>query len=135
MTIASLSDSEEEKLALTSQSATPQPVGTWSEKPYLRQYDQTPDETHQPATSGTTAPVQASTPPLQLDNGRQKEVRFDKSLKKDPSKGLNAPFCFDILVQLANILAHMTLYELLRLSKETREAFRDALTGSKTFLT
>jgi len=56
-------------------------------------------------------------------------------LKKDPPKGLNAPFRFDILAQLANIPARMTLYELLRLSKETREVLRDALADSKIFLT
>ena len=35
--IASLSDSEEEKLVLAAQPVTPQEVGTRSEKPYLRQ--------------------------------------------------------------------------------------------------
>ena len=36
VTIASLSDSEEEKLALMTQPATSQPVGIWSGKPYMR---------------------------------------------------------------------------------------------------
>ena len=48
---------------------------------------------------------------------------------------LNAPFHFDILSQLANISAHITLHELLCLSKETIEALKDALVDSKTFLT
>ena len=52
---------------------------------------------------------------------------------KDPSQGLNTPFRFDILVQLANILARITLHELL-LSKETREALRDALADLEYFL-
>ena len=86
-------------------------------------------------TLGTTAPVQVSAPSPSLDKGKQKEVRFDKLLKKDPPKGLNAPFCFDILAHLANILARMTLYKLLCLSKEIRKALRDALTDLKTFLT
>ena len=77
--IASLSDSEEEKLALVAQPDTSQPAGTQSGKPYLRQYDQTPDDTQQPTTSGTTAPVQASTPSPPLDKEKQKEVRFNKS--------------------------------------------------------
>jgi len=37
-------------------------------------------------------------------------------------------------VQLANIPAHITLHELLRLSKETREALRDALADSESFM-
>jgi len=49
---------------------------------------------------------------------------IDKALKKTPSQGLNAPFRFDILAQLANILAHITLHELL-----------DALADSESFLT
>ena len=66
---------------------------------------------------------------------KQKEVRFDHVLKKPSCPGLNIPFRFDILAQLANIPARITVHELLRLSKETREALRDALTNSKLFLT
>ena len=84
--------------------------------------------------SGTTAPVQASAQLLPLDKGKQKEVCFEKLLKKDPSKELNAPFCFDMLTQLANIPARITLHELLCLLKEMREAVRDALTHSESFL-
>jgi len=39
------------------------------------------------------------------------------------------------LAQLTNIPAHITIHELLRLSKETREALRDALANSESFLT
>jgi len=39
------------------------------------------------------------------DKDKKKEVKFDKALKKNPSQGLNTPFCFDISAQLANILA------------------------------
>jgi len=45
------------------------------------------------------------------------------------------PFRFDILAQLANIPARITIHELLRLSKQTREALRDALANSESFLT
>ena len=45
VTITSLSDSEEEKLALAAQPATPQPIGTRFGNQYLRQYNWTPDET------------------------------------------------------------------------------------------
>ena len=69
------------------------------------------------------------------DKEKQKEIHFDESLKKNPYRGLNTPFRFDILAQLANIPTCITLHELLRLSKETREALRDALADSESFLT
>jgi len=82
--------------------------------------------------SRTAAPIQATMP---KDKEKQKEIHFDESLKKNPSKGLNAPFCFDILAQLANILAHIILHKPLWLSKKTREALRDVLADSESFLT
>jgi len=58
-------------------------------------------------------------------------------LCQKPSKGwcgtIN-PFRFDVLSQLANILARITLYELLKLSKSTRKALREALADSEIFL-
>jgi len=45
VTIASLSDSENEKHAFTTQDVAPQPTGTWSRKSYLRQYEKTTNET------------------------------------------------------------------------------------------
>ena len=51
-------------------------------------------------------------------------------LKKTSDLGLDTHFRFDILAQLANILARITIHELLRLSKEMREALRDALANS-----
>ena len=71
---------------------------------------------------------------MPLDRGKQRVVRCNKSLNKDLSKGLNIPFRFDILAH-ANIPARITLHELLRLSKETKEALRDALIDSESFLT
>jgi len=55
-------------------------------------------------------------------------------LKKTSGPGLDAPFPFDILVQLANIPTRITIHELLHLPKETREALRDALANSESFL-
>ena len=66
---------------------------------------------------------------------KQKEVRFDRVFKRPLGPGLDVPFRFDILAQLANIPARITIHELLRLSKETREALMDALANSKSFLT
>jgi len=55
--------------------------------------------------------------------------------RKNSAQGLNAPFLFDILAQLANIPTRITLRELLRLSKVMREALKDALADSESFLT
>ena len=132
VTIASLSDSENEKHAFIAQDAAPQPTGTRSEKSYLKQYEKTTDETQQPTTS-VEIPVLASAPTQEKE--KQKEVRFDRVLKRLSGPGLDIPFRFDILEQLANILARITIHELLRLSKETREALIDALTDSESFLT
>ena len=69
------------------------------------------------------------------DKEKQKGIRFDESLKKNPSRGLNTPFRFDILTQLANIPAHITLHKLLCLSKKKmKEALRDTLADSESFL-
>jgi len=94
-----------------------------------------PDETQQPITSRTTALVQVSASSLSLDKEKPKEVRFDKTLKKDPSKGLNAPFRFDILTHLpiSQLVSLCTSYFASR--KKTREALRDTLVDSEFFLT
>jgi len=46
---------------------------------------------------------------------KQKELRYSKALPKDKAEGSSAPYHFDVLAQLANILTRITLYELLRL--------------------
>ena len=56
---------------------------------------------------------------------KEKELRYSKALLKNKVEGSSTPYRFDILAQLANILARITLYELLRLSKSTREALVD----------
>ena len=65
---------------------------------------------------------------------KQKEVRFDRVLRKILGPGLDAHFRFDILAQLADIPARITIHELLRFSKETREALRDPLANLELFL-
>jgi len=94
----------------------------------LKQYEQITDETQQQTTS-----IQVPIPALVPTSGKekQKEVRFDHILKKPSGQELNIPFRFDILAQLANIPPRITIHELLRLSKETREA----LANSESFLT
>jgi len=49
--------------------------------------------------------------------------------------GSSTPFCFDTLAQLANVPARITLYELMRLSKSTRDALREALADAEVFVT
>jgi len=65
---------------------------------------------------------------------KQKELQFSKALPKDNAEGSTTPYRFDVLAQLANIPARITLYELLRLSKSTIEALREALTDAEVFM-
>ena len=44
---------------------------------------------------------------------KRKELLYDKTLPKDKAEGSSAFYRFDILAQLANIPARITLYELL----------------------
>src|SRR4051812_41512299 len=66
---------------------------------------------------------------------KPKEVRYNSPLNKGKAVEVFQPFHFDIINQLANIPARITLYELLRLSKSTREAFREALADDEVFVT
>jgi len=132
LTSASLSDSEGKKITCTAQADTPQQTGTRSRKSYLKQYEKSTDEIQQPTTS---VQIPAPTPVPIKGKEKPKEVRFDHVLKKPSGQGFETPFRFDILAQLANIPARITIHELLRLSKETREALRDALANSESFLT
>ena len=77
-------------------------------------------------------PISASA--LIQEKEKQKGVWFNQMLKKTLGPGLDAPFRFDILAQLANIPAQITIHELLRLSKETKEALRDVVINSESFL-
>src|SRR4051812_26850725 len=56
-------------------------------------------------------------------------------LNKGKAVEVSQPFRFDIINQLANIPARSTLYELLKLSKSTREALREALAHTEVFVT
>ena len=64
----------------------------------------------------------------------QKEFWYAKALPKDKAEGSITPYRFDVLAQLANIPARITLFELLRLSKSTREALREDLADSGAFI-
>src|SRR3954463_299429 len=55
---------------------------------------------------------------------KPKEVRYNRPLNKGKVVEVSQSFRFDIINQLANIPARITLYELLKLSKSIREALR-----------
>src|SRR3954471_24865860 len=63
------------------------------------------------------------------------EVRYNRPLNKGKTVEVFQPFRFDIINQLANIPAKITLYELLKLSKSTREALKEALAEAEVFVT
>lgn len=95
------------------------PSGTRSGKSYLKNYSKSrPNE---------------STIANEESSSKQKELRVQKGPKKD-SETASASFQFDVLAQLANISACITVYELLRLSNITRDPLRDGLTDSEAFL-
>jgi len=62
---------------------------------------------------------------------KQKELWYSKALQKDKAEGSLAPYYFNVLAQLANIPAKITLYELLIMSKSTIEALREALADAE----
>ena len=94
---------------------------------YLKKYDEIvaspPKPTTESAKPSTKQPVE-----------KHKELRFSKALLKDNVEGSTTPYHFDALAQLANIPARIPLYELLRLSKSTREALREALADAEIFM-
>jgi len=82
-----------------------------------------PKPTQEPTKQSTKQPVE-----------KQKELRYVKFLQKDKAEGSLAPYRFDVLAQLANIPAWITLDELLRLSKSTRKALKEALADVEAFM-
>ena len=111
--VTSLTSSGEEKSALAANTGTLSMSKTRSDKQYLKQYGQLVANSSQPgkeiAERFTKQPVD-----------KQKEIRYAKGLQKDDAR-LLTPFRFDVLAQLADIPAWITLYKLLRLFKSTRE--------------
>src|SRR4051812_6114982 len=66
---------------------------------------------------------------------KPRKVQYNRPLNKGKAVEVSQPFRFDIINQLANIPARITLYELLKLFKSTREALREALTDAEVFAT
>jgi len=65
---------------------------------------------------------------------KRKELRYVKALLKS-FVGPSTPFRFVILARPANILTRITLYELLRLFKSTKDTLREALADGEVFVT
>src|SRR3954462_9605206 len=129
--VNSLTDSEEEEEVLAASVAGPLAAATRLGQPYLRNYDDAPAQQIESSQEPVTEPAeQPKTTPE-----RPKEVRYNRSLNKGKAVEVSQPFRFDIINQLANIPARITLYELLKLSKSTREALREALVDTEVFVT
>jgi len=126
--IPSLTDSEEETIVLAAELNAPLVAETRSGQSYLKKYDEMVANSPKPTPEPTKTPTKQ---PLE----KQKELRYSKALPKDKAKGSSTPYRFNILAQLANIPARITLYELLRLSKSTREVLREALVDAEVFMT
>src|SRR5436190_6955824 len=131
---AMLTDSEE---GLTAPADNPVVAATWSGRNFGYQY---PEETAAPPPSRPTEePVEANATPAQeppeATTKKQKHLRFSSPLLPSEAGQPTTVFHFDILKQLAQILARITLLELLKLSKTTREALREALANADTFAT
>src|SRR3954465_8138617 len=129
--VNSLTDSEDEEEVLAASVARPLAAATRSGQPYLRNYDDAPVQQLEPPQEPVTEPAeQPKTAPE-----KPKEVRYNRPLNKGKAVEVSQPFRFDIINQLANIPVRITLYELLKLSKSTREALREALADAEVFVT
>jgi len=126
--VPSLTNSEEETIVLAAELNEPLVAKTRSGQSYLKKYNELVANPSGP-TSEPTKP--SAKQPVE----KQKELRYSKALPKDKAEGTSAPYRFDVLSQLANIPARITLYELLRLSKSTRKALREALADVEIFMT
>jgi len=100
---------------------------TRSGQSYLKKYDELVANPPRPTPEPTK---QSTKQPLEM----RKKIRYAKTLPKDKAEGTLTPYPFDALTQLANIPARITIYELLRLSKSTREALREALADAEVFI-
>jgi len=125
--VPSLTDSEEEIIILAAEFNEPLVAEIRSYQSYLKKYDEMVVSPPKPIPETTKPSVKQ---PVE----KQKEFRYAKALPKDKAEGTSAPYRFEILAQLANIPVRITLYELLRPSKSTREALREALADAEVFM-
>src|SRR4051812_16603166 len=129
--VDSLTDSEKEEEVLATNITRPLAAATRSGQPYLRNYDaspvQQPEQFQEPVAEPAEQPKTTPEKP--------REVWYNRPLNKEKAIEVFQPFRFDIINQLANIPARITLYELLRLSKSTGEALREVLADAEVFVT
>ena len=108
--VPSLTDFEE-TIVLAAEPNAPLVAGTRSGQSYLKKNDEMVanplKHTPEPTKQSTKQPVE-----------KQKELRYAKVLSKDKAEGSSKHYHVDVLAQLANILARITLYELLKLSSQ-----------------
>src|SRR4051812_34270866 len=129
--VNSLTDFEEKEEVLAASATGPLAAATRSGQLYLRNYDDAPVQQLELSQEPVTDPAeQPKTTPE-----KPKEVRYNRAINKGKAIEVSQPFCFDIINQLANIPARITLYELLKLSKSTRKALREALADAEVFVT
>src|SRR3954469_13701684 len=129
-----LTDSEE---GLIAPSVSPMVAATRSGRNFEYQY---PEETAAPPPSQPVeGPVETNAAPAQepmeTTAKKQKHLRFSSPLLPSEAGQPTTVFRFDILKQLAQIPARIMLLELLKLSRATREALREALADADTFVT
>ena len=79
-------------------------------------------------------PTQINQAIRKATRGEAKGASVCQGFPKGQSGRIFRPYHFDVLAQLANIPTRITLYELLRLSKSTREALREALADAEAFM-
>lgn len=127
-----LTDFEKEEVVLTTSTKSPLVAGTHSCQPYLKRYDEALPEPTESAQELVKEPVEQRS---KATPERPREVRYNKPINKGKVEEFSQQFHFDVLNQLANIPTRITLYELLHLSKPTREALREALADTKILMT
>src|SRR4051812_16127071 len=131
---AMLTDSEE---GATAPSVSPMVAATRSGRNFGYQYPE--EAAAPPLVQPVEGPVESNAAPAQepmeTTSKKQKHLRFSSPLLLSEAGQPVTAFRFDILKQLAQIPARITLLELLKLSRAMREALREALADADTFVT
>ena len=112
--VSSLTDSEEETIVLAVELNKPLVAETHSGQSYLKKYDEMVASPPKPTTESAKP----------RSNWWRSRKSFDsKALPKDNAEGSTTPYRFDILAQLANIPARITLYalETIKVNKRSSE--------------
>lgn len=124
------SKDDEEEIVFSGQIETPMIAVTRSGNLYHKQYE----EASNPSQPSPLKMIKQPAKPLAklaTDKQKEKDLRHTQPLNKDKVGGTHQPFCFNVLAQLANIPARITLYELLKLFADTWEALREAMADAK----